>query len=76
MFNPTNVTFQAAELLNVLDAVAKAKSGFRSLKDTWRTRQPRMAASCRRCSGLAEFERELIRARTGEGSRALLQSLG
>jgi hypothetical protein len=39
MFNPTNVTFQAAELLNVLDAVAKAKSGFRSLKDTWRTRQ-------------------------------------
>jgi hypothetical protein len=28
-------------VLNVLDLVAKAGAGFRSLKDTWQTRPPR-----------------------------------
>jgi DNA invertase Pin-like site-specific DNA recombinase len=56
------------DLLNVLDAVAKAGAGFRSLKDTWAdttTAQGRLMLTV--LGGLAEFERELIRARTGEG---------
>jgi DNA invertase Pin-like site-specific DNA recombinase len=60
------------DLLNVLDAVAKAKAGFRSLKDTWAdTTTPHGRLMLTVLGGLAEFERELIRARTGEGrSRA------
>jgi len=56
------------ELLNVLDAVAQAKAGFRSLKDTWAdTTTPHGRLMLTVLGGLAEFERELIRARTGEG---------
>jgi DNA invertase Pin-like site-specific DNA recombinase len=60
------------DLLNVLDAVAKAGAGFRSLKDTWAdTTTPHGRLMLTVLGGLAEFERELIRARTGEGrSRA------
>jgi DNA invertase Pin-like site-specific DNA recombinase len=60
------------DLLNVLDAVAKAKAGFRSLNDTWAdTTTPHGRLMLTVLGGLAEFERELIRARTGEGrSRA------
>src|SRR6202048_1675992 len=60
------------DLLNVLDAVAQAKAGFRSLKDTWAdTTSPHGRLMLTVLGGLAEFERELIRARTGEGrSRA------
>jgi DNA invertase Pin-like site-specific DNA recombinase len=60
------------DLLNVLDAVTKAKAGFRSLKDTWAdTTTPHGRLMLTVLGGLAEFERELIRARTGEGrSRA------
>jgi len=60
------------DLLNVLDAVAKAKAGFRSLKDTWAdTTTPHGRLMLTVLDGLAEFEGELIRARTGEGrSRA------
>jgi DNA invertase Pin-like site-specific DNA recombinase len=60
------------DLLNVLDAVAKARAGFRSLKDTWAdTTTPHGRLMLTVLGGLAEFERELIRARTGEGrSRA------
>jgi DNA invertase Pin-like site-specific DNA recombinase len=60
------------DLLNVLDVVAKAKAGFRSLKDTWAdTTTPHGRLMLTVLGGLAEFERELIRARTGEGrSRA------
>jgi DNA invertase Pin-like site-specific DNA recombinase len=59
-------------LLNVLDVVAKAGAGFRSLKDTWAdTTTPHGRLMLTVLGGLAEFERELIRARTGEGrSRA------
>ncbi len=56
------------DLLNVLDAVAQCGAGFRSLKDTWAdttTAQGRLMLTV--LGGLAEFERELIRARTGEG---------
>jgi DNA invertase Pin-like site-specific DNA recombinase len=60
------------DLLNVLDAVAKATAGFRSLKDTWAdTTTPHGRLKLTVLGGLAEFERALIRARTGEGrSRA------
>jgi DNA invertase Pin-like site-specific DNA recombinase len=59
-------------LLNTLDMVAKAGAGFRSLKDTWAdTTTPHGRLMLTVLGGLAEFERELIRARTGEGrSRA------
>jgi DNA invertase Pin-like site-specific DNA recombinase len=60
------------DLLNVLDEIAKAGAGFRSLKDTWAdTTTPHGRLMLTVLGGLAEFERELIRARTGEGrSRA------
>jgi DNA invertase Pin-like site-specific DNA recombinase len=56
------------DLLNVLDAVAKAGAGFRSLADTWAdttTAHGRLMVTV--LGGLAEFERELIKARTDEG---------
>jgi DNA invertase Pin-like site-specific DNA recombinase len=58
------------DLLNVLDEVAKRGAGFRSLKDTWAdttTAHGRLMLTV--LGGLAEFERELIRARTGEGRK-------
>lgn len=56
------------DLLNLLDAVAKKGAGFRSLRDAWAdttTAHGRLMLTV--LGGLAEFERELIRARTGEG---------
>jgi len=56
------------DLLNILDAITKAGAGFRSLGDTWAdttTAQGRLMLTV--LGGLAEFERELIRARTSEG---------
>jgi DNA invertase Pin-like site-specific DNA recombinase len=56
------------DLLNVLDAIAKAGAGFKSLADTWAdttTAHGRLMLTV--LGGLAEFERELIKARTGEG---------
>jgi DNA invertase Pin-like site-specific DNA recombinase len=56
------------DLLNVLAEVAKRGAGFKSLKDTWcdtTTMHGRLMLTV--LAGLAEFERELIRARTGEG---------
>jgi DNA invertase Pin-like site-specific DNA recombinase len=60
------------DLLNVLDMVAKAGAGFRSLADVWAdTTTPHGRLMLTVLGGLAEFERELIRARIGEGrSRA------
>ena len=56
------------DLLNTLAAITDRKAGFRSLGDTW---ADTTTAHGRRMltvlEGLAEFERELIRARTGEG---------
>jgi DNA invertase Pin-like site-specific DNA recombinase len=58
------------DLLNILDAVAKARAGFKSLKDTWAdTTTPHGRLMLTVLGGLAEFERELIRARTGEGRK-------
>jgi DNA invertase Pin-like site-specific DNA recombinase len=68
------------DLLNTLDTIAKAGAGFRSLGDSWAdttTAHGRLMLTV--LGGLAEFERELIRARTGEGrarAKARGQSLG
>ncbi len=56
------------DLLNILDAVAKAGAGFKSLADTWAdTTTPHGRLMLTVLGGLAEFERELIKARTSEG---------
>ncbi len=56
------------DLLNILDAIAKAGAGFRSLADIWAdTTTPHGRLMLTALGGLAEFERELIRTRTGEG---------
>jgi DNA invertase Pin-like site-specific DNA recombinase len=56
------------DLLNILAAIAEKGAGFRSLNDAWAdttTAHGRLMLTI--LGGLAEFERELIRARTGEG---------
>jgi DNA invertase Pin-like site-specific DNA recombinase len=56
------------DLLNTLAAITDKKAGFRSLGDTWAdttTSHGRLMLTV--LGGLAEFERDLIRARTGEG---------
>jgi len=56
------------DLLNVLDEIGKRGAGFKSLKDTWAdTTTPHGRLMLTVLGGLAEFERDLIRARTGEG---------
>jgi DNA invertase Pin-like site-specific DNA recombinase len=61
------------DLLNILDTIAKAGAGFRSLADTWAdTTTPHGRLMLTVLGGLAEFERELIRARTGEGRRRVV----
>src|ERR1700724_3221293 len=56
------------DLLNTLAAITGKKAGFRSLGDTWAdttTSHGRLMLTV--LGGLAEFERDLIRARTVEG---------
>jgi DNA invertase Pin-like site-specific DNA recombinase len=56
------------DLLNTLAFIAEKKAAFRSLGDTWAnttTAHGRLMLTV--LAGLAEFERELIRARTSEG---------
>ena len=56
------------DLLNTLAAITERKAGFRSLGDVWAdttTAHGRLMLTV--LGGLAEFERELIRARTAEG---------
>ena len=56
------------DLLNILATITAKKAGFRSLGDTWAdttTSHGRLMLTV--LGGLAEFERDLIRARTGEG---------
>jgi DNA invertase Pin-like site-specific DNA recombinase len=56
------------DLLNTLAAITGRGAGFRSLGDTWAdstTAHGRLMLAV--LGGLAEFERELISARTGEG---------
>jgi DNA invertase Pin-like site-specific DNA recombinase len=56
------------DLLNTLAEITARKAGFRSLSDAWAdttTAHGRLMLTV--LGGLAEFERELIRIRTGEG---------
>jgi DNA invertase Pin-like site-specific DNA recombinase len=56
------------DLLNTLAAITDKKAGFRSLGDAWAdttTSHGRLMLTV--LGGLAEFERDLIRSRTGEG---------
>ena len=56
------------DLLNTLAAIAEKGAGFRSLRDTWAdTTTPHGRLMLTVLAGLAEFERDLIRSRTGEG---------
>jgi DNA invertase Pin-like site-specific DNA recombinase len=58
------------DLLNVLAIVAEQGAGFKSLRDAWcDTTTPHGRLMLTVLGGLAEFERELIRARTGEGRK-------
>ena len=64
------------DLLNILGTVAERGAAFRSLADTWAdttTAHGRLMLTV--LGGLAEFERELIRTRTGEG-RARAKAAG
>jgi DNA invertase Pin-like site-specific DNA recombinase len=55
-------------LLNTLASVAEKGAGFRSLRDSWAdTTSSHGRLMLTVLAGLAEFERELIRTRTGEG---------
>ena len=56
--------------INILDTIAKAGAGFKSLADIWAdttTAQGRLMLTI--LGGRAEFERELILARTGDGRK-------
>src|SRR6266699_3574345 len=58
------------DLLNILDDIAKRGAGFKSLHDAWAdTTSAHGRLMVTILAGLAEFERELIRARTGEGRK-------
>ena len=58
------------DLLNTLDAIAKAGATFRSLGDSWaNTDTPLGRLMLTVLGGLAEFERHLILARTDEGRK-------
>jgi DNA invertase Pin-like site-specific DNA recombinase len=58
------------DLLNILGAIAERGAGFKSLKDAWcDTTTPHGRLMVVVIGGLAEFERELIRARMGEGRK-------
>ncbi|MGO9744275.1 MAG: recombinase family protein [Roseiarcus sp.] len=56
------------DLLDILDTIAKASAGFRSLGDAWAdTTPPHGPVVSTVLGGLAEFERNLIRAGAGAG---------
>jgi DNA invertase Pin-like site-specific DNA recombinase len=64
------------DLLNLLGTIADKGAAFKSLRDTWAdTTTPHGRLMLTVLGGLAEFERELIRSRTGEG-RARAQARG
>ena len=64
----TRLARSTRDLLNILASIADRKAGFRSLGDAWAdTTTPHGRLMLTVLGGLAEFERDLIRARTSEG---------
>ena len=62
------------DLLNILDTIGNAGAMFKSLADHWAdTTTPRGRLMVTILAGLAEFERALILARTGEGRARAMQ---
>ena len=62
------------DLLNTLATITDRKAGFRSLGDSWAdttTAHGRLMVTV--LGGLAEFERDLIRSRTGEGRKRAIE---
>ena len=58
------------DLLNILHMLGERSIGFKSLADTWAdTTTPHGRLLVTMLAGIAEFERELIKARTGEGRK-------
>src|SRR5215813_9209388 len=58
------------DLLNIMAAIAERGAGFKSLRDAWAdTTSAHGRPMLTVLGGLAEFERDLIRARTGEGRK-------
>jgi DNA invertase Pin-like site-specific DNA recombinase len=57
------------DLLNILDELGKRGVGFRSVKDAWADTTTPHGRQLTVLGGLAEFERELIRARTNDGRK-------
>jgi DNA invertase Pin-like site-specific DNA recombinase len=56
------------DLLNILHTLGERSIGFKSLADAWAdTTTPHGRLLVTMLAGIAEFERELIKARTGEG---------
>src|SRR6516165_2922541 len=58
------------DLLNILHMLGERSIGFKSLADAWAdTTTPHGRLLVTMLAGIAEFERELIKARTGEGRK-------
>jgi DNA invertase Pin-like site-specific DNA recombinase len=58
------------DLLNILHMLGERSIGFKSLADAWAdTTTPHGRLLVTMLAGITEFERELIRARTGEGRK-------
>jgi DNA invertase Pin-like site-specific DNA recombinase len=74
---PDRLARSTRDLLNTLDAIGRAGASFKSLNDAWAdTTTPHGKLMITVLAGLAEFERSLILARTGEGrARAKAQAL-
>jgi DNA invertase Pin-like site-specific DNA recombinase len=66
---PTETSFSEI-ILNTLDTIARKGAGFKSLADAWvDTTTPHGRLMVTILGGLAEFERDLIKARTDDGRR-------
>jgi DNA invertase Pin-like site-specific DNA recombinase len=62
------------DLLNVIEEVSKRGAGFKSLGDAWcDTSTPHGRLMLTVLGGLAEFERSLIIARTGDGRKRAME---